>query len=85
MHWRSSLREDGCWRLGTHPRGETVAQDCRLVLTEQMMHNIPQPAFEHFIAKELEHDPNVEIQTNVAYVSSQQVSSLGSIRIRHRR
>lgn len=43
-----------------------------------MIHNIPQPALEQFIAHELEHDPNVEVRRNVAYVSSQQVSWLGA-------
>ncbi|KAH7226035.1 hypothetical protein B0J15DRAFT_411436 [Fusarium solani] len=42
--------------------------------TPEMIHNIPQPAFEQFVAKELEHDPNVEIRKNVAYVTSQQVN-----------
>jgi hypothetical protein len=42
-----------------------------------MIHNIPQPAFEQFVAKELEHDPNVEIRKNVAYVTSQQVCKPG--------
>ncbi|RSL91330.1 hypothetical protein CEP51_000332 [Fusarium floridanum] len=41
--------------------------------TPEMLHNIPQPAFEQFVAKELEHDPNVEIRKNVAYVTSRQV------------
>ncbi|KAJ4179373.1 hypothetical protein NW767_014640 [Fusarium falciforme] len=41
--------------------------------TPEMIHNIPQPAFEQFVAKELEHDPNVEIRKNVAYVTSQEV------------
>ncbi|KAI8938280.1 hypothetical protein NX059_005938 [Plenodomus lindquistii] len=40
--------------------------------TPEMIHNIPQPAFENFVAKELEHDPNVEIRKNVAYVTSRQ-------------
>ncbi|KAM5345962.1 hypothetical protein ACJ41O_011823 [Fusarium nematophilum] len=40
--------------------------------TPEMIHNIPQPAFEKFVAKELEHDPNVEVRKNVAYISSQQ-------------
>ncbi|KAJ4230735.1 hypothetical protein NW757_013967 [Fusarium falciforme] len=42
--------------------------------TPEMIHNIPQPAFEQFVAKELEHDPNVEIRKNVAYVTSQEVN-----------
>ncbi|RMJ18908.1 hypothetical protein CDV36_001412 [Fusarium kuroshium] len=41
--------------------------------TPEMLHNIPQPAFEQFVAKELEHDPNVEIRKNVAYVTSHQI------------
>ena len=38
-----------------------------------MLHNIPQLAFEQFVAKELEHDPNVEIRKNVSYITSRQV------------
>lgn len=38
-----------------------------------MIHNIPQPAFEKFVANELEHDENVEIQKNVTFVECKQV------------
>lgn len=38
-----------------------------------MIHNIPQPAFEQFVADELAHDPNVEIRKGVSFVSAAQV------------
>ncbi|KAK7432760.1 hypothetical protein QQZ08_000620 [Neonectria magnoliae] len=37
-----------------------------------MIHNIPQPDFEQFVAKELENDPNVQIRKGVAYVTCEQ-------------
>ncbi|PHH89955.1 hypothetical protein CDD83_4871 [Cordyceps sp. RAO-2017] len=40
--------------------------------TPEVIHNIPQPAFEDFIARQLEHDSNVEIRKGVAFVSSEQ-------------
>lgn len=43
-----------------------------------MIHNIPQPAFEQLVANELEHDPNVQLQKNVAFISSHQVSIDGT-------
>lgn len=45
---------------------------------KQMIHNIPQPAFEQLVANELEHDPNVQLQKNVAFISSHQVSLDGT-------
>lgn len=47
-----------------------------------MIHNIPQPAFEEFVAAKLVNDSNVEIRKNVAYVSSKQ-ASLVSICLGH--
>lgn len=38
-----------------------------------MIHNIPQPDFEQFVADELALDPNVEIRKGVAFVSVAQV------------
>ncbi|KAB5545740.1 FAD binding domain-containing protein [Coniochaeta sp. 2T2.1] len=40
--------------------------------TPEMIHNIPQPAFEQFVADALEHDPNVQIKKNVAFISAEQ-------------
>ncbi|KAK1673122.1 FAD binding domain-containing protein [Colletotrichum godetiae] len=40
--------------------------------TPEMIHNIPQPDFEKFIAQRLEHDPNVEIRRGVGFVSCEQ-------------
>jgi hypothetical protein len=47
----------------------------------QMIHNIPQPEFEHFIAKELARDPNVEIRKGVAFVSCHQVCEMSLVYI----
>ncbi|KAK5994362.1 Tetracenomycin A2 monooxygenase-dioxygenase [Cladobotryum mycophilum] len=41
----------------------------------QMIHNIPQPTFEKFMCRELESEPNVEIQRGVAFVSSEQIGN----------
>lgn len=38
-----------------------------------MIHNIPQPSFEQFVARELENEPKVEIRKGVAFVSCRQV------------
>lgn len=38
-----------------------------------MIHNIPQPDFEKFIADHLSDDPNVEIRKAVGFVSCEQV------------
>ncbi|KAK9437260.1 FAD binding domain-containing protein [Metarhizium brunneum] len=73
-------RDDAYWvNFATNLAGECIGvlpyerMDAGVLEhTPEMMHNIPQPAFEHFIAQELENDANVEIQTNVAYVSSHQ-------------
>ncbi|OHF02124.1 FAD binding domain-containing protein [Colletotrichum orchidophilum] len=40
--------------------------------TPEMIHNIPQPDFEKFIAQNLENDPNVEIRKGVGFVSCDQ-------------
>ena len=44
-----------------------------LTIMLQMIHNIPQPDFEQFVARQLEEDPNVEIQKGVAFVSCEEV------------
>jgi hypothetical protein len=38
-----------------------------------MIHNIPQPKFEEFIAEQLVGDSNVEIRKGVAFISCVQV------------
>jgi hypothetical protein len=38
-----------------------------------MIHNIPQPAFEEFVAKRLAQDEVVEIRKNHSFVSCEQV------------
>jgi hypothetical protein len=38
-----------------------------------MIHNIPQPAFEEFVANRLAQDGGVEIRKNHSYVSCEQV------------
>lgn len=40
-----------------------------------MIHNVPQPEFEAFIASLLKDDPNVTIRKGVAFESCEQVSS----------
>lgn len=47
-----------------------------------MIHNIPQPTFEQFVAAKLVNDSNVEIRKNIAYVSSKQ-ASLVFLRVDH--
>jgi hypothetical protein len=42
-----------------------------------MIHNIPQPVFEQFVADKLANDPLVEIRKGVAFVSLVQVCKLG--------
>lgn len=41
-----------------------------------MIHNIPQPAFEEFVAHRLAQDGGVEIRKNHSFVSCEQVSNL---------
>lgn len=43
-----------------------------------MIHNIPQPQFEAFIADLLKDDPNVTIKKGVAFESCEQVSTWGT-------
>ena len=38
-----------------------------------MIHNIPQPVFEEFVARNLLHDSNNEIRKGVSYISSKEV------------
>ncbi|KAL1905665.1 hypothetical protein Sste5344_008603 [Sporothrix stenoceras] len=40
--------------------------------TPELIHNIPQPDFEAFVANELDGDPNVEIRKGLAYITSTQ-------------
>ncbi|KAK5686538.1 hypothetical protein LTS10_002658 [Elasticomyces elasticus] len=40
--------------------------------TPEMIHNVPQPHFEAYIAERLRHDPNVEIQKGVGFVLCKQ-------------
>lgn len=37
--------------------------------TPEMIHNIPQPRFERFIAEHLSKDPRVELRSSVGFVS----------------
>jgi hypothetical protein len=43
---------------------------------KQMIHNVPQPAFEQFLADQLKNDPNVTMEKGVAFVSCSQVCKL---------
>ncbi|RFU74708.1 fad binding domain-containing [Trichoderma arundinaceum] len=80
-----SPRDDACWvnfvtnlsgeRIGVLPyeRMDADVLDSTPELTvQQMIHNIPQPDFEAFVAKQLEGDPNVKIRKNVAFLSCKQ-------------
>ncbi|KAI0136212.1 FAD binding domain-containing protein [Xylariales sp. AK1849] len=80
MRKLGSPREDAFWvhfltnltgeRIGVLPyerMDPEVLDD-----TPEMIHNIPQPDFEQFVAKQLENDPNVEIRKGVSFVSCQQ-------------
>lgn len=40
--------------------------------TPEMIHNIPQPVFEQYIAGHLSHDPQVELRTGIAFISCTQ-------------
>lgn len=40
----------------------------------QMIHNIPQPHFERFVAAELSYDPHVDMRTGFAFISCVQVN-----------
>lgn len=44
-----------------------------LITYVQMIHNIPQPSFEQFVARELEKEAEVEIWKGASIVSCQQV------------
>ncbi|KAF2014634.1 FAD binding domain-containing protein [Aaosphaeria arxii CBS 175.79] len=77
---QGSPRTDAFWvnfvtnlsgdRIGVLPyeRMDPKVLDC----TPEMIHNIPQPDFEQFVAWHLEKDPNVEIRKGVAFVSCDQ-------------
>ncbi|CAK7237887.1 hypothetical protein SEUCBS140593_010181 [Sporothrix eucalyptigena] len=78
MRQLGSPRDDACWvnfvtnlsgeRIGVLPY-ERMDTDV-LESTPEMIHNIPQPGFEAFVAAELKGDPNVKIRKGVAYVTS---------------
>lgn len=42
-----------------------------------MIHNIPQPDFEKYVAQKLAHDSSVQIQKGVGFVACDQVYRLG--------
>ncbi|KAH8668666.1 FAD binding domain-containing protein [Xylariales sp. PMI_506] len=77
MRKLGSPRKDAYWvnfvtnlsgeRIGVLPyeRMDTAVLDD----TPEMIHNIPQPDFEKFVANELSNDPNVEIRKGVAFIS----------------
>lgn len=57
------------------PQSLMRSETKRLIERLQMIHNIPQPDFEAFIADRLKDDPNVEIRKGIAFLSCEQVSS----------
>lgn len=42
----------------------------------QMIHNVPQPDFERFVAEKLAFDNNVELRKGIAFVCCEQVRPL---------
>jgi hypothetical protein len=46
-----------------------------------MIHNIPQPDFEQFVAQNMRIDPNVEVRKGVFFVSCEQVSPIKPLNI----
>jgi 2-polyprenyl-6-methoxyphenol hydroxylase-like FAD-dependent oxidoreductase len=50
--------------------------DEKLTRTCKMIHNIPQPVFEQFVAKRLVRDGIVEVRKNHSFVSCEQVDCL---------
>ncbi|EOO01155.1 putative fad binding domain-containing protein [Phaeoacremonium minimum UCRPA7] len=81
MRKLGSPREDAYWvnfltnlsgeRIGVLPY-ERMDVDV-LDDTPEMIHNIPQPVFEEFVARNLFHDSNNEIRKGVSYISSKEV------------
>lgn len=59
QRWNSDHHEIQCWLIQ---------------IKLQMIHNIPQPAFEAFVAERLKDDPNVETRKGIAFVSCVQVN-----------
>ncbi|CAK7221310.1 hypothetical protein SBRCBS47491_004484 [Sporothrix bragantina] len=77
-----SPRDDAYWvNFVTNLSGERIGvlpyermDDKVLDATPEMIHNIPQPEFEKFVADELETDPNVQISKGIAFITSTQVA-----------
>ncbi|KAI6780267.1 FAD binding domain-containing protein [Emericellopsis cladophorae] len=69
-YWVNFLTNLSGERIGLLPyeRMDKEVLDC----TPEMIHNIPQPDFEKFVADALESDPNVEIRKGVAFVSCEE-------------
>ncbi|KAH8733472.1 FAD binding domain-containing protein [Ilyonectria robusta] len=80
MRRQGSPRDDAYWvNFVTNLSGERIGvlpyerMDTKVLeATPEMIHNIPQPGFEQFVAKELENDPNVQIRKGVAFVTCEQ-------------
>ncbi|KAL3300028.1 FAD binding domain-containing protein [Colletotrichum asianum] len=71
-YWVNFLVNLSRERIGTLPyeRMDAAVLDC----TPEMIHNIPQPKFEQFIADQLQNDPNVIVRKNVAFIKCSQTS-----------
>ncbi|KAF0325298.1 2,4-dichlorophenol 6-monooxygenase [Colletotrichum asianum] len=69
-YWVNFLVNLSRERIGTLPyeRMDAAVLDC----TPEMIHNIPQPKFEQFIADQLQNDPNVIVRKNVAFIKCSQ-------------
>ncbi|KAL1887143.1 hypothetical protein Sste5346_010414 [Sporothrix stenoceras] len=80
MRKTGSPRGDAYWvNFVTNLSGERIGvlpyerMDAKVLdATPEMIHNIPQPEFEKFVAEQLENDPNVQMSKGVAYVTSTQ-------------
>ncbi|KAJ4387265.1 hypothetical protein N0V93_007854 [Gnomoniopsis smithogilvyi] len=76
-----TCRDDAYWvNFLTNLSGERIGRlpyermdTAVLEDTPEMIHNIPQPDFEAFIAAQLKDDPNVEIRKAVGFISCEQI------------
>ncbi|KAF4873450.1 4-methyl-5-nitrocatechol 5-monooxygenase [Colletotrichum siamense] len=73
-YWVNFLVNLSRERIGTLPyeRMDAAVLDC--TPEYKMIHNIPQPKFEQFIADQLQNDPNVILRKNVAFIKCSQTS-----------
>lgn len=83
MRRLGSPRSDAFWvNFVTNLTGERIGRlpyermdPAVLDATPEMIHNIPQPRFEEFIADQLRNDPNVEVRKGIGFVSCTQTDN----------